>query len=65
MDRSTTDRAWDIGRGAAGGAVLLAAIGFMAELRRLTNVWYEKKFRDGPLWGVAHHDDDHPWEGFE
>jgi len=29
MDRSTTDRAWDIGRGAAGGAVLLAVIGFM------------------------------------
>jgi hypothetical protein len=43
----------------------LAAIGFMAELRRLTNAWYEKKFKEGPLWGVAHHDDDHPWEGFE
>ena len=28
MDRSTTDRAWDIGKGAAGGAVLLAVIGF-------------------------------------
>lgn len=31
----------------------LAAIGFMAELRRLTNAWYEKKFREGPLWGTA------------
>jgi hypothetical protein len=29
MDRSTTDRAWDIGKGAAGGAILLAIIGFM------------------------------------
>jgi hypothetical protein len=31
----------------------LAALGFMAELRRLTNAWYEKKFREGPLWGTA------------
>lgn len=30
----------------------LSAIGFMAELRRLTNAWYEKKFRDAPLWGT-------------
>jgi hypothetical protein len=29
MDRSTTDRAWDTGRGAVGGAVLLAAVGFL------------------------------------
>lgn len=28
MDRTTTDRAWDFGRGAAAGAVVLAAIGF-------------------------------------
>lgn len=31
----------------------LSAIGFMAELRRLTNAWYEKKFREGPLWGTT------------
>lgn len=30
----------------------VAAIGFAAELRRLTNMWYEAKFRDGPLWGT-------------
>jgi hypothetical protein len=30
----------------------LAALGFMAELRRLTNAWYDKKFADGPLWGT-------------
>jgi len=30
----------------------VAAIGFAAELRRLTNTWYESKFRDGPLWGT-------------
>jgi hypothetical protein len=29
MDRTASDRAWDMGRGAAGGAVLLAAVGFM------------------------------------
>lgn len=29
----------------------LAGLGFLAELRRLTNAWYEKKFKDGPLWG--------------
>lgn len=29
-----------------------AALGFAAELRRLTNAWYESKFRDGPLWGT-------------
>lgn len=31
----------------------LAGMGFMAELRRATNSWYEKKYRDGPLWGTA------------
>jgi len=30
----------------------VAAIGFAAELRRLTNNWYASKFRDGPLWGT-------------
>ncbi len=29
----------------------LAALGFLAELRRLTNSWYEGKFRAGTLWG--------------
>jgi hypothetical protein len=38
----------------------LSAIGFMAELRRLTNTWYEKKFREGPLWGTAKDDPDAP-----
>jgi len=28
MDRNTTDRAWDIGKGAVGGAIVLAAVGF-------------------------------------
>lgn len=30
-----------------------AALGFAAELRRVTNAWYEGKYRDGPLWGTA------------
>ena len=30
----------------------LAALGFLAELRRHTNAWYEAKYRDGPLWGT-------------
>ena len=30
----------------------LAAVGFLAELRRQTNAWYEGKYRDGPLWGT-------------
>ena len=30
----------------------LAAMGFLAELRRHTNAWYEGKYRDGPLWGT-------------
>ncbi len=29
MDPAMTDRAWDVGRGAVGGAVLLAAVGFL------------------------------------
>lgn len=31
----------------------LAALGFLAELRRLTNAWYEGKYRAGSLWGDA------------
>ncbi len=28
----------------------LGAVGFLAELRRTTNAWYEGKFKHGPLW---------------
>lgn len=31
----------------------LAALGFLAELRRLTEAWYARKFDAGPLWGRA------------
>lgn len=30
----------------------LTGLGFAAELRRVTNRWYEQKYRDGPLWGT-------------
>jgi hypothetical protein len=30
----------------------LSGLGFLAELRRTTNAWYEAKYRDGPLWGT-------------
>lgn len=40
----------------------LAGLGFLAELRRLTNAWYERKFSDGPLWGRAR-DDEEDWRG--
>lgn len=43
----------------------LAALGFAAELRRLTNAWHLKKFGPPALWGElppAHHDEpDDPW----
>ena len=29
MDRNTTDRAWDFGKGAVAGAIILAAVGFL------------------------------------
>lgn len=29
----------------------LAALGFLAELRRLTDAWYARKFGGEPLWG--------------
>lgn len=35
------------------GVDKLAGLGFMAELRRATNAWYESKYRDGPLWGTV------------
>ncbi|MBL0927678.1 MAG: hypothetical protein IBJ11_08500 [Phycisphaerales bacterium] len=43
----------------------LAAIGFAAELRRLTTNWYRAKFREDHLWGEprAHdHDDTTDWQ---
>ena len=30
----------------------IVGLGFLAELRRSTNTWYEQKYRDGPLWGT-------------
>lgn len=30
----------------------IVGLGFLAELRRNTNKWYEDKYRDGPLWGT-------------
>lgn len=30
----------------------IVGVGFVAELRRVTNKWYEDKYRDGPLWGT-------------
>jgi len=30
----------------------IVGLGFVAELRRITNKWYEDKYRDGPLWGT-------------
>lgn len=30
----------------------IVGLGFLAELRRSTNAWYEDKYRDGPLWGT-------------
>lgn len=31
----------------------LTCLGFLLELRRNTNAWYEKKYQVGPLWGTA------------
>lgn len=36
----------------------LAAIGFAAELRRVTSEWYRRKAGVEHLWGEAHTDDD-------
>jgi len=30
----------------------VVAVGFAAELRRITNKWFEEKFRAGPMWGT-------------
>lgn len=36
----------------------LAAMGFLAELRRLTNTWYQNKYHAGELWGSPPPGDD-------
>lgn len=36
----------------------VVALGFAAELRRVTNAWYERRYRDGPLWGTPAPGDD-------
>ncbi len=43
-------------------AARLVAIGFAAELRRLTTRWYTRKFGVSTLWGEPpeEHDDDEP-----
>jgi hypothetical protein len=43
------------------GADRIAGLGFLAELRRLTNAWYEGKHHGGPLWGIKP-DADGEWE---
>ena len=35
------------------GMDTLAAMGFLMELRRATNAWYEGKYQCGPLWGTS------------
>lgn len=39
----------------------LTGLGFAAELRRVTNQWYEQKYRDGPLWGTPKPGEE--WDG--
>lgn len=45
------------------GTDKLAAMGFLAELRRSTNAWYEGKYQCGPLWGTSVREDDEPGDG--
>ncbi len=40
----------------------IEAIGFAAELRRLTNTWYAKKYDQPTLWGEPLHDERESWE---
>jgi hypothetical protein len=45
------------------GGGRIVAIGFAAELRRVTNAWYSRKYREATLWGEPDHDgpdDDDP-----
>lgn len=61
LDLATTDSAItvtiDTGR--------LEAVGFAAELRRLTGNWYAHKFGDAALWGEAPADTDDPADSAE
>jgi len=34
------------------GVGRLEAVGFAAELKAITNTWYQERYRDGPLWGT-------------
>jgi hypothetical protein len=38
----------------------LGALGLVAELRNVTNAWYEGKFHSGPLWVT--HDEEERWD---
>ncbi|MEM7227309.1 MAG: hypothetical protein AAF432_00695 [Planctomycetota bacterium] len=43
----------------------IESLGFAAELRRLTNSWYEEKYGIESLWGDAPQDDDDPAEAWK
>ena len=43
------------------GCDRLAALGFAAELRRLTTSWYTRKFGAGTLWGEPHESQGADW----
>lgn len=43
----------------------IVAIGFAAELRRLTTAWYAHKHGDAALWGEAQRDEDDPSESWK
>ncbi|MFZ4574901.1 MAG: hypothetical protein ACOYN0_10925 [Phycisphaerales bacterium] len=33
-------------------AEAMTALGILTDLRRQTNVWFEERYKDGPLWGT-------------
>lgn len=41
----------------------IESIGFAAELRRLTNRWYAKKYHEASLWGESEEDRSESWKG--
>ena len=43
----------------------IVAMGFAAELRRLTTAWYTRKFNAATLWGDAQRQDDDPSESWK
>lgn len=43
----------------------IVAIGFAAELRRLTTAWYAHKYGQATLWGEAQRDQDDPSESWK